>query len=93
MITESEMVTPAAEDVDRRRHVKRPLLAQNEPGHHRDLADKHRGKDEQAPQRGAPEFPDPRRALDGGDGNGQAGSTAEAGSTAGSAELSRESIN
>ena len=57
----------AADDMDRGGNIDRPFPPQHEPGHDRDLSDKHRGEDEQAPQRGAPEFPDAGRPPGGND--------------------------
>src|SRR4030088_3239614 len=77
MITEREIVRPppttrsaAARSIRPSRRgaaggtkITRPFPPQNEPGHHRDLSRKHRGEDEQAPKRSAPEFPDAGLAL------------------------------
>ncbi len=52
---------PAADDADQAPAIVDRPVAQHELGDDRELADEHRGEDEEAPQRGAPEFPDPRR--------------------------------
>src|ERR1700759_5318746 len=60
--------------MDRAGHIERPLPPPHEPAHDRDLSGKHRGEGEQAPQRRAPEFPDPGRAWGGNDWSGRGGS-------------------
>ena len=66
----------AADDTDRLGDVERTALPQHKVDDDRELAEEHRGEDEQAPQRRAPEFPDVRRPVGnrGRDFNGTCGS-------------------
>src|ERR1700733_4797815 len=49
--------------MDRGGDIDRSILPQDKIGDDSDLPDKHRGEDEQAPKKSAPEFPDARWAL------------------------------
>src|SRR5437588_10606510 len=49
--------------MDRLGDIERSALPEHKVDDDRDLAEEHPDKDEQAPQRSAPEFPDARRPL------------------------------